>query len=254
MIGLKRNRLLALLLVTLLNCSAMTPAWSDILVFGGTGQLGARIVHLLRDAGEDVTVFVRPTSDRSPLDGLGVDYVVGDLLNEADVAAAFESASYRAVIVAVRVPVSVAGFYETANRHITRYAPAAGVMQIISHGAVGAGDNMAMHPDIPWSVVPGLSERMEDRGRAEALLMNSDIGVTIIRNSRVWPNDTPSTGHAELSEDQRTLTPITRADLARFTMDCLDNLACANKIYHARDTSLSWPPPQPESGSDINSD
>lgn len=41
---------------------------SDILVFGGTGQLRARIVRLLLEDGHDVAVFVRPTSDRSRLD------------------------------------------------------------------------------------------------------------------------------------------------------------------------------------------
>ena len=102
MIHMRRNSLFTLILVVLLCVGAITPAWSGILIFGGTGQLGSRIVRLLLEAGEDVTVFVRPTSDRSRLDGLAVDYVVGDLLNDADVAGAFASASYRAVIVAVR--------------------------------------------------------------------------------------------------------------------------------------------------------
>jgi len=248
------GKMINFILVVLLITSAMTPAWSGVLVFGGTGQLGTRVVRLLLEAGEDVTVFVRPTSDRSPLDELAIDYVVGDLLNDADVAAAFESASYRAVIVAVRAPLSTSGFYATAIRNIVSNASRAGVRQIIHHGAVGAGSNMALHPYVPWASVPGLRERMEDRGRAEAILLNSGISVTIIRNSRVWPDSTPSTGNAELSEDQSTFTPITREDLARFTMDCLDNAACTNKIYHARDTSLSWPPPETDTDENIFSD
>jgi len=220
------------------------PAWSGIIVFGGTGQLGARIVALLLDAGEEVTVFVRPTSDRGRLDGLAVDYAVGDLLDEDDVAAAFESASYRAAIIAVRAPLSEAGFYGTSSRHIADHAAAAGVKQIIYHGAVGAGDNMAQHPDVPWASVPGLVVRMEDQGAAEENFMNSGITTTVIRNSRVWPDSTPSTGQAELTIVQSTLTPVTRADLALLTMHCLDNAECANKIFHARDETLSWPPPQ----------
>lgn len=254
-IGIKTNKFLTLsLVVALLSIGTMTPAWSSVLVFGGTGQLGARVVRLLLEAGEDVTVFARPTSDRSLLDGLAVNYVVGDLLNDADVAAAFESASYHAVIIAIRAPLSASGFYETAIDHIVNHAPDAGVQQIIHHGAVGAGGNMARHPYVPWASVPGLRERLEDRGRAEAILLNSGISATIIRNSRVWPDSTPSTGNADLTEDQSTFTPITREDLARFTMDCLDNPACANKIYHARDTSLSWPPPETDSNETIYSD
>ena len=45
------------------------------------------------------------------------------------------------------------------------------------------------------------------------------------------------------AEDRSTLTPITRADLARFTLDCLDNVECHGKVYHNKDDSLTWPPP-----------
>lgn len=234
---------LSLTLLALIFLVAATSASSDILVFGGTGQLGARIVKLLLADGEAVTVFARPTSDRSRLEGLGVDYVVGDLLVEDDVAAAFGSGYFHAVIIAVRAPLSEDGFYGTMSRNIVAHAPMAGVEQIIYHGAVGAGDNMALHPDVPWASVPGLVARMEDQGKAEEKFLNSGVTATIIRNSRVWPDETPSTGQAELTIVQSTLTPITRADLAMLTMYCLDNADCADKVFHARDETLSWPPP-----------
>ena len=77
-----------------------------VLVLGGTGQLGAEVVERLVAKGEAVTVFVRPTSDRARLANFEVDYVVGDLLNDADVAAAFEGRSYRAVVNTVRAPIT----------------------------------------------------------------------------------------------------------------------------------------------------
>ena len=48
-----------------------------VLVFGGTGQLGSAVVRELVAAGHPVTVFVRPASDRSRLEGLKLDYVSG---------------------------------------------------------------------------------------------------------------------------------------------------------------------------------
>ena len=65
--------------------AAATPAWAEgVLVFGGTGLLGSEIVKQLANAGEtQITVFARPTSDRSRLDGIDVNYVVGDVLNES---------------------------------------------------------------------------------------------------------------------------------------------------------------------------
>ena len=216
---------------------------SGVLVFGGTGQLGARIVKLLLDAGEPVTVFVRPASNRSRLEGLDVAYAVGDMLNESDVAAAFADGGYRAVINAVRAPITDTPFYNITSGHVAKHAKAHGVQQIIHHGAVGAGENMALHPDVPWDRVPGLKARMEDHATAERNFLDSGIATTVIRNSRVWPDETPASGNAELTEDQSVLSPITREDLAAMTMQCLDNPECFNKIYHAKDDTLTWPPP-----------
>lgn len=215
----------------------------SVLVFGGTGQLGADVVQRLVAAGEDVVVFVRPNSDRERLAGLDVAYVVGDMLNEADVAAAFESHKIRAVINTVRAPISEAGFYDITSRYVATHAREAGVAQIIHHGAVGAGENRELFPDVPWGRIPGLAGRMDDHRLAEKNFMASGIATVVIRNSRVWPHGTPSTGKASLTEDQSVMTPITRADLADFTLDCLDNAACAGKIYHAMDPALTWPPP-----------
>jgi hypothetical protein len=36
--------------------------------------------------------------------------------------------------------------------------------------------------------------------------------------------------------------PMTRADLARVTVQCLGKADCLNKTYHVRDTSLRGPP------------
>jgi hypothetical protein len=71
------------------------------------------------------------------------------------------------------------------------------------------------------------------------------VAFTIIRNSRLYRDGTPSTGSAELTEDDSVLTPMTRADLARLTRDCLGKAACMGKTYHVRDPSLVWPPPRP---------
>jgi len=227
-----------------LGCQAKPDA--GVLVFGGTGQLGAEIVKRLVADGEDVTVFVRPTSGRERLEGLAVEYVVGDMVNEADVTNAFQGQNYRAVINAVRAPITDIPFYDLTSRYVAAHAPAAGVQQIIHHGAVGAGDNREQFPDVPWDRVPGLAARMDDHAAAERNFRASAIPTVIIRNSRVWPDGTPSSGNASLSEDQSMMTPITRVDLAEFTLQCLDNADCNGKIFHAVDPTLTWPPPGDE--------
>lgn len=58
------------------------------LVIGGNGFLGSHLVRQLVDAGVEVRVFTRPTSDLRTLAGLGVDHVTGDLFDADAVARA----------------------------------------------------------------------------------------------------------------------------------------------------------------------
>src|SRR5918997_4438739 len=57
-----------------------------ILVTGGTGRLGRRVVRRLRDAGCDVRVFAREAGKEED----GVRFVTGDLLSGTDVGAAVD--------------------------------------------------------------------------------------------------------------------------------------------------------------------
>ncbi len=58
------------------------------LVIGGNGFLGSHLVRQLVDAGDEVRVFTRPTSDLRTLAGLDVDHVTGDLFDNDAVARA----------------------------------------------------------------------------------------------------------------------------------------------------------------------
>lgn len=215
-----------------------------VLVIGGTGQLGAEIVQRLVARGHQVTVFVRPSSDRSRLATWPVDYVTGDLFSEADMAATLKSRRYDAVIVALRVMDGDVNFYSKALTPLARHAREAGVGQIIHHGAVGAGANVAKFQQLGWERVPGLLDRLRDQGIGEDLLRGSGVPYTIIRNSRIYPADHPATGRAELTEDDSVITPMTRADLADLTVQCLGAARCMNRVFHVRDPSLAWPPPK----------
>ena len=223
---------------------ATTPAPAkarEVLVLGGTGQLGAQIVRALLQQGEHITVLARANSDRTRLKDLSVDYLTGDLLSDADVGRAMRAKKFSVVINAVRVEDGDIHFYEKILRPITVHAKATGVSQIIHHGAVGAGANAAKFATLGWDRIPGMLDRLRDQGVGEDLLRASGVPYTIIRNSRLYPDDTPATGKAELTVDDTVLTPMTRADLARLTVQCLGNKTCFGKTYHVRDVSLAWP-------------
>lgn len=229
-------------LCSLVGINAKAAEGSRVLVFGGTGQLGAEIVQRLVARGDSVTVFTRPGSDRTSLHGLPVHFAEGDLMQPAEVDAAFRQTDYDAVITAVRVEDGDIHFYEKGLTPLVAAARASGVTRIIHSSAVGAGRNVEKFANLGWDKVPGLLDRLKDQGIGEALVRNSGLDWTIIRNSRLYPDGTPATGKAVLTEDDTVMSPMTRADLAALTVGCLDDKACVGKTYHVSDPSLTWPP------------
>ncbi|MDX2145536.1 MAG: NAD(P)H-binding protein [Rhodospirillaceae bacterium] len=234
-------RLARLLLVAVCVFSPVAASAADgaVLVFGGTGRLGAPIVKLLLQAGEDVTVFARKDSSKERLAGLDVDYVVGDLTDEKSIAAAFDTKKFRVVIdaAAQRGESSrIDKFYETIARSMMTHAKRTGVRQFVLHGSIGAGDNLKEVPALKdFKATAG----MIDKGLAERVVIESGVPYTIIRNG-LFPQDPqpPATERAFLTPDVTTFGEVTRDDLAIFTLDVMDNPARLNKIYHAIDPTL----------------
>lgn len=235
---------LGVLLVVLAgNAAAGRAPAREVLVLGGTGKLGAEIVKLLVAKGDHVTVLARETSDRGRLEDQPVSYLTGDVLNEADIEAVFKGRKFAVVVTALLPPRSETHFYDRVMPVLVKHAKVAGVRQIVHQSAVGAGTSQQKVDTTGWDKVPGMLDRLKDQTAGEEALRNSGVPYTIIRNARLWPDGTPATGKAELTEDESVLTPMTRPDLARVTVSCVGNAACLNRIYHVKDATLSWPPP-----------
>ena len=209
-----------------------------ILVFGATGQLGSEIVQALVKAGQPVTVFTRPMSDAKRLEGLTVTTLQGDVLNEDDVAAAFKAAKFKVAIDALARGRSGPEFYDISQKYISAWAKATGVTQVILHSSVGAGKSRAVYPEAAW---PRMKDTLLAKEVGENHLINSGVAYTIIRNAVLPPHGTPATGKAKLYEGENKFGPVTRADLAALTLECLGNTICFNKIYHAVDETMPMP-------------
>ena len=52
-----------------------------VLVTGTTGFIGNHVTRMCLEQGDEVSVMVMPGEDRSPLDGMNVKLVEGDLLD-----------------------------------------------------------------------------------------------------------------------------------------------------------------------------
>lgn len=229
-------------------CMALAFLWSPltaaansgILVFGGTGKLGMEIVMDMVEAGESVTVFVRPTSDRSALEPMGVSFVAGDVLSEDDVESALKSGPFRVVVDALARDGDVnPAFYVDSMHYISKWAKETGVSQVILHGSVGAGLSQPVYPKARWDVM-GPTITAKDHG--ERHLMESGAPYTIIRNLVLLPAEMKESGKAAMTTNQLKRGVVTRDALGRFTMECLDNTSCINEIFHAYDDDIDLPP------------
>ncbi len=65
-----------------------------VLVTGGTGFIGNHVVRMNLEKGEEVKVMVMPGEDRSPLDGMDVEFVEGNLLDPASLKKAVAGCSH----------------------------------------------------------------------------------------------------------------------------------------------------------------
>lgn len=226
-----RHPVFSLLMAPLIALSSPT-AQADVLVFGGTGRLGAEVVRDLIAAGEDVVVFTRATSDRSRLEGLDVEYVVGDLMDQASVAQAFAGREIDAVINAVALRAGETSPYVVGEQNIDAATKGKGLTHMILFSATGAGNSKST---IPPQFYEPFKKTYEDRAKTEQIIRDSGTPFTFIRLGTVHTE--PATGSAYLVEEP-ILGPVTRPDAAQLAVDCLRATRCLNKTFHATDDSL----------------
>ena len=201
----------------------------SILVVGGTGRIGSEIVKALEQRGGNVSVFVRPTSDRKRLQGLDISYVVGNVLTENDVAEAFGQQKYDAVVSSLAKVGQEPNPHGVGGQYLVKWAKKNGVKHFILISSLGAG---------PDPVFTKYKEILQAKGVAEASLTSSGIDYTIIRTGIILYGEEPATGNSQLILDQSIIGTITRKDLAQLTAECVLNNQCINQIYNAVDCSL----------------
>src|SRR5215468_4512981 len=139
---------------------------SPILVTGGTGTLGRRVVTRLRDAGRDVRVLSR----RSHQAAERIEYLTGDLLVGDGIDAAVEG---------VGVIVHCAGSNkgdDDATRNLVRAASRAGSQHLVYISVVGA-DRIPLVSRIDRAMFGYFGFKLA----AERVVADSDLPWTTLR-------------------------------------------------------------------------
>jgi dihydroflavonol-4-reductase len=119
-----------------------------VFLTGGTGFIGGHVAHRLRARADDVRVLVRDLEKGRALEALGCELVVGDLRDEAAIAAGLEGSDaliHNAAVYEVGIPASEHRAMYEANvlgtERVLRAALAAQTPKVVYVSTVGAFGN-----------------------------------------------------------------------------------------------------------------
>jgi NADH dehydrogenase len=119
-----------------------------ILVCGATGELGGRVVRLLRESGSEVRALVRPETDAAALEG--VEVIRGDLRQPATLGPALSGVDTVVTTVtsigrsmAGEKGLTIANVDTTGAQDLVRAAERAGVRRFVYVSAAGMGEAFA---------------------------------------------------------------------------------------------------------------
>ncbi len=246
-------------------------AQKTVLIFGATGPLGQEMSADLVANGDRVIAFTRPlnipadlqdsvtsnidASDaeleqldedlawyigkqrtRNALTDLGIELVMGDVLDASTVKAAFAGRSIDATIsslgsLSAETPPDYIG-----NVHIHEAAIEYGTRRVIYISTVGAGDSA---PHAPLLSRMLLSRVLPLKTQAEDHLTGSGLDYTIIRPGGLTFD--AGTGNGVVSEDPSTMGFIARPDLAKLVLDILHDDRAIGKTLTAIDPTRDRP-------------
>ena len=203
-----------------------------ILVTGGTGFVGSRIVHALRAEGRDVRALVRRPESGAHLASLGVELVAGDVTDAASLAAAADGCTQ--VIHLVGILKGKPGDFERVMTHGTHNviaaAKGAGIERFVLMSALGTtvttkdavpyfGAKFAMEHD---TVASGLEYTIF---RPSFVFGRGGALATFMKQVRYSPVV------SVIGSGQVRVQPIWIDDVAEHFARALDTPAAANKTF-----------------------
>ena len=215
---------------------AETPDSRPVLIFGATRNTGYEVAKILRERGVPVAAAVRRGSDRGLLEPLGVQFVEADAMDPESLRAAFASGQFSAVVTTIGCLSCDPPPDGIGNMNVTDAAKAAGVKRVILITSIGTGDS---HDAANILSRIALSKTLPLKTQAEDHLRASGLDYTIIRPGGLRPK--PPTGRGYLSEDRSAFGFISRGDLARLIVGCLDDDRTIGRTFAAADPEVKTP-------------
>lgn len=205
-----------------------------VLVVGSTGETGLEVVKLLHAKGADVVGFARESSDKAPLEELGVEIVIGDAFDRSSIDDVLNDGGYTAIVSTLG-----SGFRDQkrvdfeGNRNLVDSAKETDVDRFVLVTMIGVGDSSQAVPD---NVKRMFSEVIELKTLAEDYLKASGLSYTILRPGGLLSK--PATGNGMRTQDPTIMGTIHRADLARLVVDALGDDTQIGETYSVFDANI----------------
>jgi NADH dehydrogenase len=203
-----------------------------ILVTGGTGFVGRRIVHALRAEDREVRALVRRADRGGPLAGLGVELATGDVTHPASLRAAAEGCTHVIHLVAILKgrPQDFERVMTQGTRNVVAAAKGAGVERFVLMSALGT-----------TAETKDLVPYFHAKWAMEQEVAGSGLEHTIFRPSFVFgkggalPTFVKQVRYAPvvtvIGSGQQRIQPIWVDDVAAHFARALDTPAAANKTF-----------------------
>jgi uncharacterized protein YbjT (DUF2867 family) len=159
----------------------------DVVVAGGHGKIGLRLLRLLAERGDHARGLIRNPDQAADLEAVGAEAVVCDFEMEEDVAP-FVRGAQAIVFAAGAGPGSGAERKRTVDLggalKLIEAARTDGIARYVIVSSIGAGD--------PGSSSEQMRPYQEAKGEADHALSESGLDFTIVRPGRL--TDDPGTG------------------------------------------------------------
>lgn len=198
-----------------------------VIVFGATGQTGRLLVEILAQDGHTVTAFARRPDKVDTLDGK-IKVYQGDAMDPKAVTKATQDQDAVLATMGTR-SLKKNDLQEVFIRNIVTAMRSTNIQRIIELSAWGAGDSY-QYSSLAMKLVRStlLKNLYDDKDRADALLMESNLDYTIVRPGRLLNKRGRRSVHASL--DGKGLSQsISRQDVAIFMAEQLKDASWQHK-------------------------